>query len=122
MSDLLGFQIQLKVAPVWVTAAAEIAALAAEIGEMTHDRDIERVDAWVEGQPAPVAVHSERIKRLTIKIPLSLHQKVKVKRVGEGTSKADWVRRLGSVLSSEAVLARNPLGFLFPDESFKSLD
>ena len=93
-----------------------------KIGSIPTDRDIERVDAWVEGQPAPVAVHSERIKRLTIKIPLSLHQKVKVKRVGEGTSKADWVRRLGSVLSSEAVLARNPLGFLFPDESFKSLD
>ena len=62
-----------------------------KIGAKPTGRDAKSIEEWVDGDLASQAA-SEPLKRLTIEVPLSLHQKVKLKCVTDGTSMADLVR------------------------------
>lgn len=50
-------------------------------------------DQWVESRPLE-AVAGERLKRLTIDIPASLHVRIKTQCASRGTKMADEIRAL----------------------------
>ena len=51
-------------------------------------------DKWVETRETPTAAEAERMKRLTIDVPESLHRRLKISCATRGSKMADEIRAL----------------------------